>query len=914
MAMKSWKMLITIVMLVSALTACDVLQPPVSREEREKRANQSENAIVIGIVDSSTAPSLFQKGVNLAVNEINQRGGVLNRKIQTIVADDKGDMDEGRRIAKQFAKNPDLIAVIGHVYDKVAIPVSIIYEEHGILLLSPGASDPSLTLFGKDFTFRNIPNGVEVGRQIAQFVHEKGFKRVVVFYLREDTYQRLTNNFKEQAGSLGITIPVTRSFFEKQIDFRSVLADLKKNETFDAIFIAGRVPVAGYLIKQARGMGLEMPIIGTDGLDSPQLWTVAGRAAEETIVMTVFDPAQPTRATREFVKQFKATYGIEPDTWAAQGYDAVQVLAYAMEQSGSTVPIVLSNTLRFLERWAGVTGAYAFTPKGDITGKAIFFKQARNGSFEFLAREAETAIPVDPQYVIEDITLRIPLSAEPETIDPGLASTTTATEVIEQLFLGLTSLDPKTYQAVPALAEKWTVNAEGTVYQFSLRKGVTWTDGKPVTAHDVVWTIQRNINPALKAPSANMLYVLKNGAAINQGKLADVTAIGVQAIDDLTVEFTLESPAPYFPTMLNYAVFRPLPRQVLDQYPEIWTDPGHIQTNGAYKLARWEKGRMLILRRSPTYYDSLHVAIPEVRYYIVPIASVALAMYQQRQLDVIGGTYTNIPRDETTRIKTDPLLRQEYRNEPAFCTVAYGFNTKRPPVDNPLVRKAIAAAIDRRLLIELSTRGGEEPATTFTRPPIFGAVDPGENVGIRFNPGRAAKWLAEAGYPDGKDFPDITILYNTTTPTAYSTTAHPLQSFLNHYLHITAKLQPVSFKDFRQLREQPNTPHMFRLSWCADYPDANNFLNQMFHPTKSPNWIGWTNQEFADLMDRAAQITDPNQRKALYKRAEQILCEDEAAVVPLYYEVAPILVHPRVKGWYYMAIGGQHICDWSLQK
>lgn len=896
------------------LTSC--LSSKTSSERRAARAAEARGEIVIGVVDTSTAPSLFLEGIALAVDDLNQHGGVLGRKITTLLADDRGEIDKGQQVAKKFAGNQDVIAVVGHRYSSVAIPVSVIYEQHGILFMSPGAAHPNLTRYKGTFTFRNIPSDEEIGQQAAEFAYRHGFRKIVIFYERDDASKRLSEIFYTRADSLGIEIPTTRSYFaEWETDFRNTLSDVKKDYIFDAMFIAGRLPTAGMLIRQARDMGITVPFLGSDGLDSPQLWTDAGRAAEGTMVATVFDPKQPTRLTRDFVKRFTEQYGVEPDTWAAQGYDAIQVLAYAIERNGSTVPIVMASTLRFLDRWEGVTGSYAFTLNGDITGKSIFFKIAKNGGFEFLERDAAVAQSiVDPLYVIEDITLRIPLPGEVDTVDPGFAYSTTSIEVVEQLFLGLTDLDPQTYDVVPELAEHWTVSEDGKVYQFHLRHGVTWTDGTPVTAHDVIWAIQRNLNPDTKSPLASMLYIVKNAQKIHSGEITDYSALGVKALDDYTVEFTLERPMTHFLVLARTEAYRPLPRQVIERYGKTWTDLAHIQTNGSYRLAAMETG-MVILRKNPTYYDAEHVNIPEVRYYIVPSQSVAMVMYRQRELDVLGEPYTGIPTEDLPRIKTDLVLSKEFVNFPVFCTVAYGFNTKRPPVDQLLVRKAISTAIDRQLLVDLSLRGGEIPATTFACPPVSGAVDIQEEVGIPFNPVQAQQWLAEAGYPGGQGFPEITVLYNTNDPKAYSSTAHPIQAFLKHYLNIPVKLQGVSSLEYRKLRKQPNTPHLFRIRWCADYPDASSFLNALFHPTTSPNDIGWENAEFAKLMEEGMRTADPVQRKAMYKRAEQILCEEEAAVIPLYFEVASTLVNPRVKGFSIMAIfGGQHIRDWSLQK
>jgi len=533
----------------------------------------------------------------------------------------------------------------------------------------------------------------------------------------------------------------------------------------------------------------------------------------------------------------------------------------------------------------------------------------REGNFEFLERELIEDIHLFE--VLEDITLRLPMEGAIMTIDPGLSVDMSSVEIIEQLFLGLTDLDPETYEPVPELAKDWTVSDDGRAYRFNLRSDVLWTDGEPVTAHDIVWAIRRNVSPETESPHAFMLKILKNAGAISE-KEKDPSEIGVRAVDDFTVVFELESPAAYFPAMAGLWVYRPLPRHVIEKYEDRWTLPENIQTNGSYKLAAWEKGVVMILRKNPTYYEAEKVSIPEVRYYIIPESSVGLAMYESNQLDIIGDAYLRIPISEIPNLPFSPTLSAEYSQEPLFCTYAYVFNTQLPPVDNILVREAISAAIDRKLLIRLVTRGNQEVAGTFTRPPIFGSVDPDEGIGIRFDPSEAKKYLADAGYPDGKGFPEISLIYNESE--THEKVARAVQTFLKHYLNITLRLESMNFSDYVTARTEHLPGHMIRFGWCCDYPDANNWLNDLFHPTNSDNIIGWDSPEFAELMDHAQKSPHPELRKQLYKRAEEILCEEVCTVVPIYFETAHYLVKPRVRGWYNMAMGGQHIRNWYFEE
>ncbi len=886
----------------------------ISVKERTKRASESKGDIVIGVVNSSLSKNFFFEGTDMALEEINQQGGVIGRKIKPLFYDDQRTIKKGRKIAWKLSRNPDVIAVLGHRYSGIAIPVSATYEKNGILFISPGASIPTFTNYGGKYTFRNIPSDEEFGRQMADFCYHRGFKNIVVIYERRTIGRMLSEIFHERATDLGIKIVSTKSYFGWQDDFRQMISELIKEHDFDAVFLAGLLPLAGKFIKQARDTGINVPFIVSSNLDSPELLSVAGDAAEGVIVPTVFNPGYPSRVTRDFVKRFEAKFGVPPDIWAAQGYDGIRLLAHAIEESYSTVPVILASTLRIVENWQSVTDSYSFEASGDITGKSIFFKEIRNSRFEFVKYETGTE-KQDPFFVVEETTLRLPIEGVISTIDPGLSRDLISVEVIEQLFLGLTDLDPVTYKAVPELATHWMTSDDRKTYVFHLRSDVTWTDGKPVTAYDIEWAIQRNLRPETNCPSASMLYVLKNAQAVKNGD-KDPSEIGVKAINNFSIVFELEHPASYFPTMAGLWVYRPLPRHIIEEYGDRWTQPEIIQSNGSYMLAAWKKGMEMILKKNPDYYEAENVSIPEIRYYVIPESSVGMAMYENNELDIMGSLYLRLPPMEIPRIQENTVLSREYSKEAQFSTYAYSFNTKRPPVDNPDLRKAISAAIDRELLIKLVTRGSEEMAATFTRPPVFGSVDPKSGIGITFNPVKAKKWLDKAldkaGYSGPGSLPKITLMYNASE--THAKIAEAVKASVKHYLDIDIELYEAKWGDYAEAATGPNPPHMFRTGWSSDYPDASNWLNEVFHPKKLFYNIGWENKEFAELMDKAEMEKDMEKRKAYYKRAEQILCEEEAAVVPIYFEPAHCLVKPRIKGWYHMAMGGQHIRDWSFKK
>ncbi|MCP4691452.1 MAG: peptide ABC transporter substrate-binding protein, partial [Desulfobacterales bacterium] len=477
--------------------------------------------------------------------------------------------------------------------------------------------------------------------------------------------------------------------------------------------------------------------------------------------------------------------------------------------------------------------------------------------------------------------LRLPLNGQYTSLAPGVSDDMLSIEVQTQLFLALTRIDHKTLKPLPYLAKKWSASGDLKTYTFYLRDDARWTNGDLVTAHDVVWAVRHNISPETGSHVAYFLYVLKNGEKIHKGEITNITRLGVRLVDDFTLKFLLEHPASYFAAMAATPPFWPLPRKTISKHGDQWTKPGNIVTSGPYKLSEvWEKEGLTILKAHPGFFGSGKVRIPRIHYMVIE-PDQAIQMYKNDEIDVVGGEYMPISSEKLPWIKKVRELKREYASKPRLCTYYYGFNNEKPPTDNYLVRRAVSAAIDREVIVDYVTRGGEEPAYTFTRPPIFGSVDPSENIGIRFDPPMARKWLAQAGYPDGENFPGLTLVHNPGE--LHAKIARAIRKQLKNYLNITVAVKELTWGQFAEISEANFDVNMFRYGWCADYPDANNWLMEQMHPTKSPNLIRWKNESFSDLVEKGGLTTDVFTRKRLYKKAERILCEEEAAIAPIYY-------------------------------
>ncbi|MCP4117663.1 MAG: ABC transporter substrate-binding protein [Desulfobacteraceae bacterium] len=890
-----------------AVSACDGSY----RNLAEKRRVKSEKAgkeIVIGVVTSRGNDGMFLEGIHMALKEINDGGGLFGRRIRLIIRDDGGRVDKAKKVARELAHNTDVTAVIGHLQSEIALAVGMIYESAGVLFLSPGATDPRLTqLKNGKFIFRNIPSDDVILGHLVEYCQGKGIKRCVVIYERSENTMRQAKIFGEFAKSAGMEIVATRSYFNWQEDYRIMASKLISNYQFDGVFLTGQLPTAGHVIKQMRELGCETPFFCMPSLDTPKLGGIIGREAEGTTVPTVFYPKRLSEITREFVNRFETIYELSPDTMAAQGFDALTVLAHAMRKKGSSVPIVAASMLRFLDDWQGVAGTYGFTLNGDIEGSTIYFKEFRNGKFEY-QESRRTKDEIDPSYVIEDISLRIPIKKEVVNIDPAKAQCVESTEIFSHLFEGLTHVDPRTFKPVPALAEKYIINKDETVYTFTLRKDVKWSNGDALTAHDIVWSILRNLSPETGYPDAGALAVLKNARAYFRGEVKDPARVGVRAIADDMVEFELSDPVPYFISLTGLTPFKPLPRTVIEKYKEKWTDPANIVSSGPYKLTFWKKGRRIVLKKNPLYHNEARVRIPEVHYFVIPDESVGFAMYKNHELDIMGGPYLNIPEGVLGEIHRNPSLAGQYSSWPQVGTYAYCFNTRRTPTDDPRLRKAIASVIDRNLIISLVLQTRNKPADTFTHPLVLGG--PGSNThsgtGIPFDPETGRKWLMEAGYPGGRNFPVIDLLCLKTERDRRL--ADAVKLLAGHHLNIEIRVVEADSDEYGRLIRSDNAPHLFMYENIGKYPDPTTFLKELFHLPQ------WQNREFAALIDQAEKTMAPDKRKALYARAETILCRETAALIPVFYGAGHVLVNPRVRGWYFSPFAEQHIEDWWLEE
>ena len=508
---------------------------------------------------------------------------------------------------------------------------------------------------------------------------------------------------------------------------------------------------------------------------------------------------------------------------------------------------------------------------------------------------------------------------EPPTLDPNLATDTTSVQSDFLLFMGLTKFDIETVEPKPWLATGWKVSDDGLTWTFTLRKDVYWLrwdpatqkaeKKRPVTAQDIEYSVKRAVNPATASDYAYVDYIIKNAQAVNTGESTDLDSVGVKAVDDYTVEFTLTQPAGYFAGIAGLWTNYPVPKEPIEEFGEKWTEPGNIWTCGPYVLDSWEHENKMIMKKNPLWFDAKNVSIEQINWVMVVEDSTAFAMYENGELDVQAA-----PLADMDRIKADPVLSKELKIAPVLCTYYYGFNTTKPPFDNAKVRQAFSYGIDRQKLIDTVLKGEQKPAKTFACPGIFGSPAEDPNFkGIEFDPAKGKALLAEAGYPDGKGLPDITLMFNFTE--GHKRIAEFIQSSWKENLGVEVKLANQEWKVYLKT-VNTDAPQIYRMGWCADYPDENNWVLENFHTTKSlnnPKWSGPDAEEFDKLLDEAAASSDPAKRKELYFNAEKILCVDSAVIAPIYYYTRVTCTKPYVERTFGKQGGMEEIWTWKVK-
>ncbi len=458
---------------------------------------------------------------------------------------------------------------------------------------------------------------------------------------------------------------------------------------------------------------------------------------------------------------------------------------------------------------------------------------------------------------------------EPESLDPQVITGQPEGRICKALFEGLTAED-KEGNVVPGIAREWLISPDGRIYRFLLRESC-WSDGSPLTAQDFVASWQRALEPRMAAKYADLFYFIENAEAYNRGHLRDFSQVGVRAIDSRTLEVRLIGPTPFFPSLCSQSIFSPVPLAVVRKHGDDWIKPGKLIGNGPYLLDSWQINDRIVLRKNPRYWREETVRIPWIEALAITRASAAFNLFASGKADLVLDKGL-IPTFFLSELRKQPY----FHSAPFLATYFYRINVSAPPLNDPRIRKALALSVDRERLIRTITRGGERPAHSLTPPGIPGYTPP---TGLGFDPDRARTLLAEAGFPGGRGFPPLTLLYNSSEQNEQIATE--IQAIWQQVLGISVSLRNQEWKVYLN-SVQSLSYQIARSSWVGDYEDPFTFLGCFLRKSGNNN-TGWSDGRYEKLLAEATVTVAPKERLALLHEAEAILVKEELPILPIYF-------------------------------
>lgn len=480
---------------------------------------------------------------------------------------------------------------------------------------------------------------------------------------------------------------------------------------------------------------------------------------------------------------------------------------------------------------------------------------------------------------------RYALQSRPTTLDPALVEDGDTIDLLMQVFEGLVQWTEEN-EVAPNIAERWDVSADGRVYTFHLKRGVLFHKPfeRAVTAQDFVYSITRSLLPATRSSTAmNYLNDIVGAREVAEGKAA--TLKGLRALDDHTLEITLDKRKPYFLGKLTYPTAYVVCREAVEKNGGRIDEKSMIGT-GPFALAEYKPGYSVLLAANPAYHGGKPVLDGIERPVLADTTS------RQTRYESGGIDLTDVQRADLSRIQGDPTLRSQLREFPRANVWYLALNQLAfPPFRDKRVRQAFAHAIDKDAVIRLALKGTADRANGIVPPGVPGH-DPAFK-GLPYDPEKARKLLAQAGFPGGKGFPKLTISFRQGYKHIEDAVI-AIRSDLKRNLGIECDIQQVEWAQFLTQRANGTMP-CYHLRWAADYLDPQNFLSLMLRTGSPENSIGYSNPEFDRLCDMADVEPDPAKRLKLYAQAERIAVED-APWIPMYHLRDVELHKPYLRG------------------
>jgi len=475
----------------------------------------------------------------------------------------------------------------------------------------------------------------------------------------------------------------------------------------------------------------------------------------------------------------------------------------------------------------------------------------------------------------------------------------TSGRVIHELLRGLTDFDENS-QVVPSLAKSWTISEDELTYTFTLRDNIKWSDGKPITTADFLYSWERILTQKNASQYASFLFSIKNAEDFYNTKINDFSQVGIKVLDDTHLEVILRKPNGFFLSMIGFQVAFPVRQDNVEKYGNQFTEAGQYITSGPFRLAKWQHDTRITLEPNPYYWDGEADKRPTVKFEMIPDQNTATTLFEQGVLDM-ADSGTVISDSEYARYLKDPRTKTV-----GISYIQYlGFNTKIAPFDDASIRKAFCQCMNRDYF-PILLKSGQKPLKTFVTENLFGY---NAKYGHNYAPQEAkAAWEAYLKKNPNVEIPPLLF------PNKYDTRkmGEILKFQWQEALGIHVPLRSLDWKVFLS-RMHYDTPPMYLLTWFVDYPDADSFLS-LFHHTNGNNHTGWQDDEYEALLEKGAALQNGSERQKAYDRAQEILVERDTVVCPMFSTDKLWVTQPWVEGLSFSAMNDISMDDVRIKQ
>ena len=469
------------------------------------------------------------------------------------------------------------------------------------------------------------------------------------------------------------------------------------------------------------------------------------------------------------------------------------------------------------------------------------------------------------------------LNADPTTLDPALVTDVTGGGITAKLFNGLVKLDPH-LNVVPDIAERWEAREGGRYFLFHLKRGITFVNGREVTARDVQYSFTRILDPKGRSPNSWVLERISGAREFMSGAAKEVA--GIEVVDRYTVRISLARPFSPFLNLLTMTAAYIVPKEAVERWGADFGD--HPVGTGPFVMGRWDRNGELVLERNDRYFGG-RARVRGIVYRVIPEELTTVTEFETGNLDVLS-----IPAYEYSRYRRSPVWNGLISSAKGLNTYYLGFNCSRPPFNDIRLRQAAACAIDRRKILDtfLERRGrlAEGPVPDLLRKwRIF--------HGYRYDPAKAGRIVREAGAVNRR------IYFYVTSDQEVVDIAEIIQSYLKK-AGLDVRIRQLEWSAYKTALNRGQAD-MFWISWWADYPDPENFLFPLFHSSNhgaGGNRAWYTNKEVDRLIEAGQTETNAVERLRYYGDAENIIVRD-LPLVCFWHRTDYTLHQPSVKNY-----------------